>query len=739
MSTDMRLLRSVMWRWRTVSLVPFVGLALTAAAFTVAGKLFDWPTWPGFIALGFAALAALLDRQWRITQSTLCTKLDGRYPELQDSAALLLQREESLGPLAQLQRQRTAATLARLAEAGQLRTLHPPLLRSPLLAAIGACLGLVLYVAMRQLAGADFAPGSVADADSPPGNDRSIGAIVEAVTDIEPPAYTGLPARRQSLNVAAPERSQITWHLRLEAPAFGVQMVAAHKNFSLSSLDPLPSRRWTLTRTLHETDFYQLSLLTNDAAGEGADYVLLPDIYNIEIKPDRPPEFAFDYPRDNVTVVNVAADKQASLLNVSVQVSDDFAVTSTDLMLTLASGSGENVRFRNERIHLKPSSSSEDGMRYRFTIPAQRYDIEPGDELYWHLESRDNRTPDANVQKSQHFIVRWPQEEIFGLSDAEGMAIKILPEYFRSQRQLIIDTEALLEDKAQISTAEFRKRSEGLAYEQNLLRMRYGRFLGEEDSGLEHGGEHGSEHDGEHGDEHRGEAEAEGHTESHAEDHDGSSSGQRFGDATGVVAAVGHQHDSSEHATLFDPKTKELLRSALNAMWSAWRDLSVIEPRDSLPDQHAALRYIKEVQQASRIYLQRVGFDAPALDETRRLSGEHKQVAPPKVSAERQDRMRQHLLVLLDALRNGAAVDDGAEVELQQLPALREDSATRVELAKQMRRYRQQPTCADCRRQLASLLYQLLPAAQAEPALPLNQAKNAEYGTWLRNRAQGEE
>ena len=679
--------------------------------------------------------------------SAIASKLDARFPELQDSCALLAPASVAASPLEQLQRRRTATTLHALLGAGKLAGFRPPSLRSPLLGAAGACLGLALYVGLNQLAPATTGNTQVVSLENTVLTQHSAGAIVEARTLVEPPAYTGLTASQQSLHIEAPELSQITWQLTLDAPVFGMQMIAARKNYSLFSLDPLPSRRWTLTRTLRETDFYQLRVLTTQDSAD-ADYVLWPEIYNLEVIPDRAPEFSFDYPKDSVTVVNVPKEQQSSLLEVSVQVSDDFGVQHTDLLLTLASGSGENVRFRNERIRLEPVAVDGTQQRYRFSIPVQRYEIEPGDELYWFLESRDNRAPDANIRKSQHFIVRWPQEEIFGLSDAEGMAIKILPEYFRSQRQLIIDTEALLEDRESISTEAFRERSTALAYEQNLLRMRYGRFLGEEDSAMEHGDEHQDKHadphagaasegqtDGQpggHTEDHAGE-DAEHHTDSHL---DRDAPIRRFGDASGVVAAAGHQHDSSEHATLFDPATKELLRSALNAMWSAWRDLSVIEPHSSLPYQHTALRCIKEVQQASRIYLQRVGFDAPPLDESRRLSGEQAQKAPPRVSAEKHDSNSQQLKAALDMVANGQPIADSFTSELETLPALRSDHATRVELAKQLRRYRQQPACEDCRRELSAQLYQLLPTPQAEPVLPDILVESGSYSSWLRQRGE---
>ncbi|WP_250460456.1 DUF4175 domain-containing protein [Microbulbifer litoralis] len=735
-----KLLARAARHWRNRALLPYAALTLLAAGIAWQGHRFwQWPAWSLAAVVAPVVLALLLDRRWRPSKTEICSQLDRHFADLQDSSALLLQPEEKLEKLPQLQRRRTAGTLQQLLDDNAFAAFRPTHLRSPLVNAAGACLGLFLYLAMDSLPAETAGPTSAAAAETTAPQPL---AVETASTGIEPPAYTGLAPSTQSLQVRAPEQSRITWRVALNKPADGLTMLAAQRNFAFQPSAPLPSRDWQLVRTVGETDFYQLSV------NRGGSETLLPAMHNIDITADRPPEFDFRIPRDNVTVVSTTEDR--TLLQVDVQVNDDFAVADTELRITLASGSGENVRFREERVPLQPAGGSAGSLRYRFSVPAQRFEIEPGDELYWFLRARDNRAAGANIADSQHFVLRWPQQEIFGLSDAEGMAIKVLPEYFRSQRQLIIDTEALLEERETLSEADFRERSESLAHEQKLLRLRYGRFLGEEDSATEHAGEspgsgedrdgHGEEHQEENGhDHHREEHGGEHGGHSHGDSHPGESGGgQQFGDATGVVAAAGHSHDTSEHATLFDPKTKELLRSALNAMWSAWRDLSVIEPRASLPDQHRALRFIKEVQQASRIYLQRVGFETPPLDQSRRLTGERDEVDVPPAQGERAAGEREQLLELLAQVRGGDVPDAEAAQPLQSLGALERDPQLRVELSKTLRLARQRPDCEDCRAQLSALLYQLLPAPTAQPSLPLERAPAGSFADWLQHSTPAE-
>ena len=66
-----------------------------------------------------------------------------------------------------------------------------------------------------------------------------------------------------------------------------------------------------------------------------------------------------------------------------------------------------------------------------------------------------------------------------------GLGVDLMPEYFRSQRQIIIDSEKLLREKKGIAKETFNARSNSLAYDQKVLRLRYGEFLGEEfESGI---------------------------------------------------------------------------------------------------------------------------------------------------------------------------------------------------------------------------------------------------------------
>jgi hypothetical protein len=103
-----------------------------------------------------------------------------------------------------------------------------------------------------------------------------------------------------------------------------------------------------------------------------------------------------------------------------------------------------------------------------------------GDELYFHAVARDNREPEPNERRSETCFVRLLRDAEPLRASLEGLAIRTVPEYFRSQRQIIIDTERLLAERDRVSQTELERRSNELGIDQGLLRMRYGGLMGEE-------------------------------------------------------------------------------------------------------------------------------------------------------------------------------------------------------------------------------------------------------------------
>ncbi|WP_248785489.1 hypothetical protein, partial [Escherichia coli] len=99
------------------------------------------------------------------------------------------------------------------------------------------------------------------------------------------------------------------------------------------------------------------------------------------------------------------------------------------------------------------------------------------------LEVRDNHAPTPQTGRSSSVILRLPSAEVALGAELEGRIKKTLPAYFRSQRQIIIDAEALIRQRRGLAADDFIKRSDAIGVDQRILRLRYGQFLGEESEG----------------------------------------------------------------------------------------------------------------------------------------------------------------------------------------------------------------------------------------------------------------
>ena len=243
----------------------------------------------------------------------------------------------------------------------------------------------------------------------------------------------------------------------------------------------------------------------------------------------------------------------------------------------------------------------------------------------------------------------------------EGIVQRVMPAYFRSQRQIIIDTEALIAERHREDAQRFEARSDELGVDQKILRLRYGQFLGEE-------------------------------FESGAEEED----------------SWAHQHDLPEAATLLDPETKRILRLALQEMWQSELHLRQAEPDLALPYEYKALDYIKQVQQAERIYLARSGVELPQVDETRRLGGKREGLTDRAlaVPAAAERSVARHARMGRARARRGRrprALQAWVRAHEASVPDA-------IGLWSAIAQAQRNPDCAECRDELEARLWPLLPA-----------------------------
>ena len=578
------------------------------------------------IAIGAALLIAVRALRCAPGAATIARHLDRTEPALEESTELLLAEPSGLGIADRLERERAARALA--ARPPALRLLPDRTARGMTAAGLA---GIVVALAAGARGPARVEGGVPRE---PAGTIESAPPRVRRVSiSVAPPRYTGLPVRRQDeweLDVEAGAR--LTWSIELDRPSPGMRLV-----LSTGDTVPLAARGRTVSGSAIARAPALYQLVWGDEGGE---------YHRLLVRPDEAPSILVLRPAPRTTIPTGAARR----VPVEALARDDHAIGDAALVATVTTGAGEGVRFRELHIPLGPGVRQPDGVRFRRTLDLDGLGMAPGDELYFHALARDTREPRPGEGRSETVFIALADTATAAPAEFGGLALSVLPEYFRSQRQVIIDTERLVADSARLPADIVRERSNAIGMDQGLLRLRYGAFTGEEfESAVEPG------------------------------------------DA--------HQHDSEESATLLAPATKATLKGAIAEMWEAELRLRTYRPREALPFERRALELLKSVQQASRSYVQRVGFAPPPLDPDRtRLSGKldgiRNQRSSDTVVAPAGQPAIEIALARARELASGrpagpadAALLAGAAAEIARQPARAAETAAQLDAVRAVRAY----------------------------------------------------
>ncbi|MNV58077.1 hypothetical protein D3C71_1504360 [compost metagenome] len=213
-----------------------------------------------------------------------------------------------------------------------------------------------------------------------------------------------------------------------------------------------------------------------------------------------------------------------------------------------------------------------------------------------------------------------------------------------------------------------------------------------------------------HADDHAGGA-GDDHGQGGHDDHDhgttGTDAAAVFGSATDVLSEYGHTHDHAEAATLLDPQTRATLKAALDQMWSSEGELRQGRPEAALPYANKALAFIKQVQQAERIYLARVGPELPPIDESRRMGGVRTDLASRTLSLAAVPAPDPAIVAVWQQLG-----DAGSAPDLDALGQWLGHNQARLpdplSLAAALEELRIAPHCGDCRQALRAQLWRAL-------------------------------
>lgn len=563
--------------------------------------------------------------------------LNQKYPELEQSTDLLLQQESALNGIALLQKEKTEQ---------QLNSLNISFPNRLPLALLALGVGGLASWGINQISPI-LSPnndwnsiGQVTSLNLPAVDTTLIPAspkLLKAKVKIQPPAYTGMATKTtKELDFEAPYWSTIFWDLTFDQTLSDAELIFG--DGKAISLQKGKEGRYRANLQLKKSIFYQVKYRNSQSDWQLSDY------FQIKIIEDHPPEITVQgLPAYAEYVFN--PDKTVSF---AVSVKDDYGIDNAWIIATLSKGEGESVKFRDDTLYFEPSFSTHlKQYDLNKTLRLGDLNMESGDELYLHIEARDQRTPSPQTSKTYKYILAFENPDKMQVDMAGGLAVNRMPEYFRSQRQIIIDTEKLIADRSKLRLNVLNEKSNNIAIDQKLLRLRYGRFLGEEfetvigaNAVAEESHDHDHDHEGhdhDHDHEHNQASQqsedqylAEGH------EHEQNWGGPNEDEEIKELEPYVHAHDITEEATYFDATTTAKLRVALSAMWDAELHLRMGNPEKALPYEYRALKLIKEIQQASRIYVERIGFDPPVIKVAeKRLTGELNKI---RSSALKQDK-----------------------------------------------------------------------------------------------------
>jgi hypothetical protein len=605
-------------------------LWIETSLYAISSAIFIWFLSLSLImsSIAFALIFTVVlfwKQPWKIDLKKVSHYIDNNSSKLEYSSGLLFQETNELSGLARLQQQKISKALqAEIKNISPKHHLKATLFISALLVALGY---LAFYLG--------FIENDMVNENKIPKEEKinfwptsdSLAEQTEAPVlknqqvIINYPSYTGMAKSISSkMDIKAVEGSRVSWKLGFEGAVTSVSLESMGNQRSLNKIN----QEYRGSAVLQSSGFY--SFRFTDTAGT----TYASDLFAMEVTKDKAPIIQLKNLKQ-FTSFNYDDDK---IITFGTSITDDFGVSTASIIATVSKGTGESVKFREERLSFDtPVFKGNKELDLTKSLNLDAMNMEPGDELYFYIEAQDTKEPKANLARSETYFAVIKDTIDYGPGVEAGLGVDLMPDYFRSQRQLIIDTKQLIEDRAKLSENEFNATSNALGFDQKSLRLKYGQFMGDEAEGGR--GASGEISDSQAHDHDHDEDPLADYTHAHdtdnehnlvADDHEHEHDEDESTVGEDPLAEYLHNHGDPESSSLFTDSLKSKLRQALNIMWDAELHLRLNDPEKSLPFQYEALKLIQEIKNSARIYVHRIGFDPPPIKEEVRLSGDIKDV-----------------------------------------------------------------------------------------------------------------
>lgn len=660
-------------------------------------------------------------RMAEMSEHNLAFHFNRQLPQLQESCQLLLKAPEQLNVLQQLQRDKVAQSLMALHNANTLSQVLPKLrLKPALMVVLVAVISYPLTAYMKQWQTTRLVDSARIDKEQPL-------QLSNIEISVYPPRYTGLkPQSFDSGDIEIVQGSKVRWQLRFAGDAKRNHLL--FDGLSLNLQYQRDSDTYVAEKVIEQTALYRIA----------ANGKQLPGIYTISVTKDQRPQVRILTPKQSLIELDKNAD---TVFSVKARVVEDYGLTNTHILASVAKGSGEAVKFRDQTFEFDSTTHTALGQEFVKHWDLKNLGMEPGDEVYFTVIAKDNKPGDGQIGRSQTVIVRWledTEEEVL----AQGMSLNYMPEFYRSQRQIIMETRQLIADKKELSVEKFNAISVDLGHSQGDLKLRYGQYLGDE-SALGPGSHMAAV----------AEVGSDNHEEEHDHEHHDQTSddqAQMLSTETDVLALFAHTHEDVHIGETSIQNPRAMMKKAVGFMWQAELQLMLSEPEKALPYELDAYKYLKLAKQAERIYVKRLGFEPPPVTEERRLTGEldkinsYQKQRQVKSNEHKHDEVFRAAFALMAALNSHQnTMDELTEQQrntltktkriltqmAQQRPALIRYAAT-VERIMTLNRL-QFDDCLSCADQLQQKLWQLI-------AMPIGRPVSGQQDYFDSDKAAGD-
>ncbi len=589
------------------------------------------------IFIGFVIYQKFSSAYARLSKSNLLVHIDRAYAETEESAHLLFKDVSQLSSLQTLQQKR----IKRALHEHKIDIQHAiyPLYQTKKGLWLSICFMTISFLLHALLSNIEGGSSPLYQTESNVETPSSSKPNVDWQIVITPPNYTQLPKQEiNDFNIEAAQGSTIQWIAQSE------QHLDLSLNISQQASQPfkqLSPDTYQASWKLNAPVLYSINNLQDNSQN-------IPIFYTINMLRDNPPSIQITTP---LATVSEFKRSETPVVDAQVIVEDDYGLTDVLINASIAKGSGESVKFRDEvfkfdsyeDIPVDANSANSVKRIYQKRWDFLSLNMEPGDELYFTVSATDNRADSPQNMVSQTKILKWLDDDDVGIS-SDGILMDFIPEYFKSQRQIIIETIELIDRKSVLSQDEFDETSRDLAIAQSDLKLRYGQYLGDEfETGVMQTMEAGPNHaldehnDGEHEHDHDHEEETQRIstlTPEHSHEHSSSNESSSLSGYDEMIDMFGHNHGSAD-TEYVGPKTgqlnpRALMKLSIQNMWQAELYLHLSDPINALPYEQEALDYLNRARKADRVYVKRLGFKPPPVTEDRRYQGELNDILEPK-------------------------------------------------------------------------------------------------------------